>query len=250
MEYQPLHVSEAAEATFKHFPLGDTAMVLQFGEQISPEVHLKIQAFAALLEKNTLAGIVEWVPAYTTLTIYYAPLLIGNGGSEDPYDVLYRHLASLAAKLENIAPMPGRLVEIPVCYGGSFGPDLDIVAAHHNISPEEVIAIHSQQEYTVYMIGFAPGFPYLGGLSKKIACPRKAAPRSSVPAGSVGIAGLQTGIYPISTPGGWQLIGRTPITLFGYCKQPPSLLQAGDRLRFMPVSAKDYERMERSRHEH
>ncbi len=250
MENQPLSRSKLSGPIFKHYPLGDSTLVLQFGDHISHELHLIIQAFAALLEQNPMLGIIEWVSAYTTITVYYNPLLLSNNGCHDPYKALLQHLDSLAAKLQVAASKPGRLVKIPVCYGGSFGPDLDFVADHNKMSPEEVIDIHSQQEYTVFMIGFMPGFPYLGGLSKQIACPRKETPRSSVPAGSVGIAGLQTGIYPLSTPGGWQLIGRTPVELFNSLKQPPSLLKAGDRLRFVSVTEEDFKHMERSRLEH
>jgi inhibitor of KinA len=134
-----------------------------------------------------------------------------------------------------------RVVEIPVCYGGEFGPDLGYVAEHNQLSVEEVIEIHTSGQYLVYMIGFAPGFPYLGGMSERIMAPRRQSPRLAIPAGTVGIAGMQTGVYPIETPGGWQLIGRTPLALFRPQDNPPSLLQSGDIVRFCQISDKEYE---------
>lgn len=133
-----------------------------------------------------------------------------------------------------------RIVSIPVLYGGEVGPDLEYVAKHHGISPEEVIQIHSKNDYLVYMIGFAPGFPYLGGLDERIATPRKKTPRLQIAAGSVGIAGNQTGVYPLETPGGWQIIGRTPRKLFLPNQSPPTLLQSGDTIRFVPITPEEY----------
>jgi inhibitor of KinA len=137
-----------------------------------------------------------------------------------------------------------RVVEIPVHYGGESGPDLDIVAKHNGLTPEEVVAIHSNGHYFVNMIGFAPGFPYIGGMSEKIATPRKSSPRLKIPAGSVGIAGKQTGIYPIETPGGWQIIGKTPLQLFRPDHDPPSLLKAGDKICFKPITLKEFREWE------
>ncbi len=144
---------------------------------------------------------------------------------------------------------PPRVVSIPVCYGGDFGPDLEYVAHHNNISPQEVIEIHSGNEYSVYMIGFSPGFPYLGGMSEKISAPRRSSPRLIIPAGSVGIAGKQTGIYPIETPGGWQIIGRTPIKLFRPDEESPSLLQAGDKIKFTPISYPEFMKWEEQKND-
>ncbi|MBX6395501.1 MAG: 5-oxoprolinase subunit PxpB, partial [Alicyclobacillaceae bacterium] len=158
----------------------------------------------------------------------------------------YRRMCALLETLVDEIPQggeeAGRLVEIPVCYGGEFGPDLAYVADYHGLTPERVIEIHSSTEYRVYMIGFAPGFPYLGGLSPELATPRKTSPRLTIPAGSVGIAGNQTGVYSVSTPGGWQIIGRTPLVLFRPDLHPPSLLKAGDRVRFYPISREEFTR--------
>lgn len=143
-------------------------------------------------------------------------------------------------KMEEVTLGQPRTIIIPVCYGGEFGPDLEYVAAEHGLTPDEVIAIHTSGDYLVHMIGFAPGFPYLGGLSDKIATPRRSTPRLRVEAGTVGIGGQQTGVYPVMTPGGWQCIGRTPLALFRPMEDPPSLLTAGDRVRFASISLQEY----------
>lgn len=161
-----------------------------------------------------------------------------------PFEVVSSILQSKLENEQTEKELDHRTVSIPVCYGGEYGPDLEYVARHHNLTPEEVISIHSEGEYLAYMIGFAPGFPFLGGLSEKIATPRRSSPRTSIPAGSVGIAGMQTGVYPISTPGGWQLIGQTPIKLFLPEQNPPSLLQAGDIVKFEPISKEEYQELQ------
>lgn len=227
------------------YPLGDAAVVLEFGQAIAPATHRLIQAFAQVLDRHPPPGLREYVPAFTTLTVYYDPWELRQAGEVTPYEQMASMLQSLLpgaqAALANYAPGP--LVEIPVCYGGDFGPDLGLVAGHAQLSAEEVIARHAQPEYLVYMVGFAPGFPYLGGLDARLATPRRAQPRPLVPAGAVGIAGPQTGVYSLPTPGGWQLIGRTPRRLFDANRAQPSLLQAGDRLRFVPISEAEFDRL-------
>lgn len=227
------------------FPLGDAAVVLEFGHSISPTTHRAIAAVAAHLRQHPVPGLREWVPAFTTLTVYYDPGLVSENGRCRPYErvseVLQQLLpAALAGAREN----PAALVEIPVCYGGRFGPDLAAVAAHTGLAEAEVVARHTAPDYLVHMIGFAPGFPYLGGLDASLATPRKGQPRPLVPAGSVGIAGAQTGIYSLPTPGGWQLIGRTPLPLFNPEWSQPSRLQAGQRLRFVSISDAEFDRMQ------
>jgi inhibitor of KinA len=214
-------------------PLGDAALVVQFGEQIAREVHGRVRALADYLDEHPLPGLIEYIPAYTTLTLFYDP-------GRWSYRELRATLEKMVAELRGRNESPPRTVEIPVCYGGEFGPDLDWVAQHAGLSAEEVVRIHSCADYLTYMIGFAPGFPYLGGMPERIAAPRRAAPRLRIPAGSVGIAGTQTGVYPIETPGGWQLIGRTPRALFRPQSNPPSLLRAGDLVRFLPISREQY----------
>ena len=227
------------------YPLGDAAVVLEFGQAIAPATHQFIQAFTRLLAQNLPPGLREVVPAFTTLTVYYDPLVLFKLGEMSPYLQMASALQALlpAAQAALAEAAPGPLVEIPVCYGGDFGPDLGLVASHAQLAPEEVIARHTQPEYLVYMLGFAPGFPYLGGLDAGLATPRRAQPRPLVPAGAVGIAGAQTGIYSLPTPGGWQLIGRTPRRLFDPARARPSLLQAGDRLRFVPISEAEFQRL-------
>ncbi|EAM8910551.1 5-oxoprolinase subunit PxpB, partial [Salmonella enterica] len=180
-----------------------------------------------------IPGVFEWLPSFASVTLFYDPLII-------PYHevckVLIRHLNTMDEAAED----HHRTVIIPVCYGGELGPDLEYVATEHGLTPDEVIAIHTSGDYLVHMIGFAPGFPYLGGLSEKIATPRRPTPRLRVEAGTVGIGGKQTGVYPVSTPGGWQCIGRTPLALFRPTEDPPSLLAAGDRVRFVSISLQEY----------
>ncbi|WP_340373463.1 5-oxoprolinase subunit PxpB [Peribacillus sp. FSL E2-0218] len=226
-------------------PLGDSAIVITFGNGMEYSIHKKIKLFMDLLEEEPFAGFVECVPAFTNLTIFYDPLVIYNihkqsNEATSPYDVVRSILNRKLLDLIEDTKVSHRTVSIPVCYGGEYGPDLEDVARYHDLTTDEVIHIHSTGEYLAYMIGFAPGFPFLGGLSKVIATPRRSSPRMTIPAGAVGIAGMQTGVYPISTPGGWQLIGQTPMELFLPNVTPPSLLQAGDMVKFQPISEQEY----------
>jgi inhibitor of KinA len=234
------------------FPQGEHAVLVQFGSVIDIHVHNQVKRFSAQLERRPLPGMIEYIPAYTTVTVFYDPVSVCESqkrmtGSEvcSPYEWMCKHIQEAVEAMGEEGDDGGRTVEIPVCYGGDFGPDLSYVAAYNLLTEDEVIAIHSGGEYLVCMIGFAPGFPYIGGMSEKIATPRRASPRLAIPAGSVGIAGNQTGIYPIETPGGWQIIGRTPLCLFRPEAHPPSLLQVGDRVRFVPVSVKEFLRFEK-----
>lgn len=210
-------------------PLGDRALVVHLGSEIDLPTFRAVRSLAAQLAATPLEGMIEIVPAFTTITIYYDPLRTTE-------ERLRSSLGVLAERLDSLPPPEPRIVEIPVCYGGEFGCDLEFVAQQAGLAPGEVIAIHAEGEYLVHMIGFAPGFPYLGGMSPRIAAPRRGSPRLKIPAGSVGIAGDQTGIYPLETPGGWQLIGRTPLALFRPHENPPTLLQAGDLVRFVPIT--------------
>lgn len=238
------HLPQSNPATppVQLYPLGDAALVLQFDESISEATHRHIQAVARLFDQHPFPGLVEYVPAFTTLTVYYDPWVISQAGRHDPYQSAVAAVQHLLGQVQAAAPEAvTELVEIPVCYGGSFGPDLGTVAQHTGLTPSEVIALHTTPEYVVYMIGFAPGFPYLGGMPEHLATPRKTEPRPLVPAGSVGIAGRQTGVYSLPTPGGWQLIGRTPRRLFTPEATPPSLLRAGQRLRFVAISEEEFQ---------
>jgi inhibitor of KinA len=236
-------ITDATRPASQLFPLGDAAVVVQFGESISPAIHLAIQAFNAYLTQQPFVGLRECVPAFTTLTVYYDPWLVSEQGKHLPYE---RVCAVLQQRLLVAPPALAashHTIEIPVCYGGYLGPDLEVVACHTGLTPAEVIAYHTAPKYLVHMIGFAPGFPYLGGLNERLATPRRAEPRPLVPAGAVGIAGAQTGIYSLPTPGGWQLIGRTPRRLFDPTAPDPSLLHAGQHLRFVSIGEADFQRL-------
>jgi inhibitor of KinA len=213
--------------------LSDRALIVHLGDQIDTPTFQAIRALGRQLEATPPAGMIEFVPAFTTVAIYYDP----QRSSEAELTLQVSNLVITA----DISPEPqSRVVEIPVCYGGEFGSDLEFVAKHAKLTPQEVIEIHAAADYLVHMIGFAPGFPYLGGMSSKIAAPRRSSPRLKIPAGSVGIAGDQTGIYPLETPGGWQLIGRTPAALFRPEQEPPTLLQAGDIVRFRSITPEQF----------
>ncbi len=233
---------------FSLTPLSDHAIVIELGTEIHPDIHQKIQAITALLDASHLEWLIEYIPSFTSVTVFYDLVVAAKLSERDiqPYDFVYQQLQKLL--MNSLPPVNerSRIIQIPVCYDEQFGPDLPFVAAHNNLTREEVINIHCSGRYIVYMIGFAPGFPYLGGMSKTISAPRKSVPRLQIPAGTVGIAGTQTGIYPLETPGGWQLIGRTPIPLFQPMKQPPSLLRAGNRIHFTPITAEQFHEMEKN----
>lgn len=219
-------------------PLGDTALLLRWGERIDPDLNRRVHALAAALDAIRPPWLLDLVPAYATLALHldtatFAPV-------DEPLATAERWLRAQLATLADDADAPAatpaaRLVEIPVRYGGEHGPDLDEVARDTGLSPEQVVARHTAGHYHVALLGFAPGFPYLLGLDPALALPRLATPRQRVPAGSVAIGGAQTGIYPRESPGGWRVIGRTPLTLFDPLRDPPALLAPGDRVRFVAV---------------
>lgn len=227
-------------------PLGDNALVLEVGDVIDEPTHRRVQAAWRALAAGPLPAVSELVPAYTSVTVFYDPGAAVQAGAPeqgiaDWLAAKLRERLKNPPKSEKIKP---RLVEIPVCYGGGFGPDLGRVAAQAKLSPEEVIKRHAKADYLVHLIGFAPGFPYLGGLPKELHTPRQTKPRMSVPPGSVAIGGGQTGIYPLATPGGWNLIGRTPCRIFRPEQTPPSLLQAGDHVKFKAITPEEFERLQ------
>ena len=220
--------------------LGDSAVSAQFGEEICPEINQQVTALRDALEeaaaKGEIQGLGEMVPTYCALLINYNPLVLS-------YDELSAKLEELSQGLVVKSDTDRQVVEIPVAYGGEYGPDLAEVAAAHGMTEQQVIDIHSQPEYPIYMLGFVAGFPYLGGMSEKIATPRKESPRLKIEAGSVGIAGSQTGIYSVESPGGWQIIGRTPLKLYDTDREQPVLLSAGQYIKFKPISGAEYEAM-------
>jgi inhibitor of KinA len=227
-------------------PLGDNALMLEVGDVIDEPTHRRVQEAWRVLAAAPLPGVIELVPAYTTVTLFYDPALAVQAGAAE-HDIFEWLVAQVKERLDNPPKMEkakGRTVEIPVCYGGEFGPDLGLVAKQTKLSPEEVVKRHAKPEYLVYLVGFAPGFPYLGGLPKELETPRHAKPRMVVPPGSVGIGGAQTGIYPLATPGGWNLIGRTPEKIFRPAEHPPVLLRTGDRVKFKAISPEEFAQLE------
>jgi KipI family sensor histidine kinase inhibitor len=217
---------------------GDTAVTVEFGNAISPEINDLVHGFCTAIENMRLKGITELVPAYCSVLVCYDPAVIRLAP-------LVRRLKKIAARGQTAASSERRVFEIPVCYGGEYGEDLEDVASLAGLSAEEVILRHSAPEYRIYMLGFLPGFAYLGGLDKSIATPRLATPRVKIPAGAVGIGGEQTGIYPLDSPGGWRLIGRTPLKPYDAHREPAILYRAGDFIRFVPIDEAEYRRIER-----
>jgi KipI family sensor histidine kinase inhibitor len=211
-------------------PMGDRALLVELGNVINPTVNQNVQKLFTCLDLQPSQGIIELVPSYRSLLVIYDPLTISMSD-------LKRKIIDLYEKMGQF-PLPSpKSIQIPVVYGGEYGPDLEWVAAYHHLSKEDIISFHSQPIYRVYMIGFTPGYPYLGEVVDDIVTPRRKTPRTSVPKGSVGIAQKQTGIYTIDSPGGWQIIGWTPISLFEPQRQPPSLLMMGDQVQFYAITA-------------
>jgi len=205
----------------------DHSLLVRLGQEISLEHHRQVVRLLRLLQESAIPGVRDLSPAYSSILIRFNPLELTHAEVE-------ARLRELWPKLESVELPEPKRVEIPVSYGGDFGPDIEDVARHCGLSVEEVIALHSGAEYRVYFLGFSPGFAYMGGLAEALATPRLAKPRREVPAGSVGIAGQQTGVYPLATPGGWRLIGRTSLRLFEAGREPMSLLEIGDLVRFVP----------------
>jgi inhibitor of KinA len=224
--------------------LGDSALLVRLGDKIDEATHARVQAAARALDAGQLVSVSEIVPAYTTVTLYYSPIeAVAAGATEtDIAGWLGDQVRTILAKVPDKVRLPaGRQLEIPICYDAEFAPDLEAVAHHAGLAPEEVIRLHGQGDFLVYLIGFAPGFPYMGGLPPSLAMPRRAAPRVRVAPGSVGIIGIQCCIYPIETPGGWNLIGRTPLRLYRPELEPPALLRTGDRVKFCAISRDEFE---------
>lgn len=240
--------------------LGDSAIVIQLGTDIHISILKRVRRLTAYLEQNQFEGLIEMVPAYATITIYYDSFQVYSHYAEAvtsgqrgffkgmntllPSEIVLQHIRQILdgfySKNSCLGDEPEEVFEIPVCYGEGYGPDLAEVAAYHRLSEEEIVELHTAQVYPVHMIGFAPGFPYLGGMDNRLATPRKSVPRTKIPAGSVGIGGAQTGIYPFETPGGWHVIGRTPVALFRPEFDPPSLLKVGDQVKFVSITPEQF----------
>jgi inhibitor of KinA len=230
-------------------PLGDSALIVHVRDRFedAPDETLnEVLRVFHCIESAAIPGIIELAPAYTTVAIFFDPLQIVNTGTEpnEVFDWLAERVRTAIAGVAGpgrAATFSGRVVEIPVCYDSEFALDLGHVARHAKISAKEVVGLHSAAHYRVNCIGFTPGFPYLTGLPEKLATPRRPTPRKQVPAGSVAIGGAQTGIYPLRSPGGWNVVGRTPVRLFDPAKNPPTLLRTGDRVRFHPIAREEFE---------
>lgn len=213
---------------------GDRGLVVELGAAIDPEINRKVREISVSLEETPIVGVTEVIPTYRSVLICYDPVRINP-------ERLRKEILDRERSLDKLEIPPPETTEIPVAYGDEFGPDMEFVAQHNRLSPEEVIQIHSSGTYLIYMIGFTPGFPFLGGLSEKLFTPRLENPRQSVPAGSVAIANNQTGIYSLDSPGGWRLIGRTPIKVYDPTRSPPIILKAGNYLRFKRISRDEFQ---------
>lgn len=212
---------------------GDSSILIEFGKEISPEINGHITAVVHLMKEQHIEGVVEVIPAFASLLVNYDPRVITYSQIKERMEKLLK----LDVRSEESAR---RIFEIPVCYGGEYGPDLENIAAKAGLTPEEVIQIHSSRDYLIYMLGFLPGFAYLGGLDERIHTPRLANPRIRIRAGSVGIGGSQTGIYPLDSPGGWQLLGLTPVNPYDPKREVPILYEAGDYIRFVPITEEEF----------
>ena len=227
------------ERAYQFFPLGDSAILIQFGNGINDAVNDKVIALFHRL-KSFSPLIRDVIPAYSSLAVYYhLPAL--HTSPKTAYGRMQEILVPLLHSESWDERDDGKQVRIPVCYAGKFAPDIEELAADKNLSVEEIIHLHTAKEYRVYMIGFLPGFPYMGKVDNRIAASRKSSPRRVIPAGSVGIAGEQTGIYPLSSPGGWNIIGRTPLPLFNAENSDPVLLEPGDRVSFYSITEDEFE---------
>jgi len=218
-------------------PVGDRAISIDFGQVIDPTINRHIRQTIERIKALQLEGIIELVPTYCALLVEYDAMLYS-------YSEICKIIEpTLEEGMTNTTNELVTVVEVPTVYGGEFGPDLSFVASHNHLSEDEVISIHSGTDYLVYMLGFIPGFTYLGGMDPRIATPRLSSPRTLIPAGSVGIAGEQTGTYPSDSPGGWQIIGRTPVTMYDMSKAQAALLKAGDYVRYVPIDESEFHRI-------
>lgn len=218
-------------------PVGDRAISIDFGQVIDPTINRHIRQTIERIKELQLDGIIELVPTYCALLVEYDAMLYSYS------EICNIIEPTLEEGMANTINELVTVVEVPTVYGGEFGPDLSFVASHNHLSEDEVISIHSGTDYLVYMLGFIPGFTYLGGMDSRIATPRLSSPRTLIPAGSVGIAGEQTGTYPSDSPGGWQIIGRTPVTMYDMSKAQAALLKAGDYVRYVPIDESEFHRI-------
>jgi inhibitor of KinA len=223
-------------SAFRIVPAGDSAVIVEFEDRIDPAVNARVISLCDALQAAAIAGVRDVVPTFRSVAVYFDPL-------RTDYPGLLSRIDTEGGRASTDGSRARTPIRIPVCYGGDFGPDLSQVAAFAHMSESDVIALHSSRVYRVFMLGFVAGFAYMGIVDARIAVPRHSTPRVRVPLGSVGIAGVQTGIYPAETPGGWQLIGRTPVRPFDAARAEPFLMKAGDAVQFAPIDRAEYDRL-------
>lgn len=235
-------MAEAAANTPQLYAMGDRALVAEYGRALNVAINSRVRAAAEHLLAHRLPGMTDVVPAFAALTVHFDPLQVAaHYRTTDPVTAMRDALQHALAKAPDLPKRKPRTIEVPVCYGGEFGEDLAAVAQRSGLSEEDVVQVHSAPEYYVFTLGFLPGFAYLGGLDRRLVTPRLESPRKRVPAGSVGIGGDQTGVYPLETPGGWNLIGRTPMALFRFDEDAHAVIEPGDRVRFLAIGARDFQ---------
>lgn len=217
---------------------GDSALVVEFGREIDEEINALVHALDREIRQRHIIGVTETVPTFRSLTVFFDPSVLSG-------ERLEKKLYKLCRNLTGASVQEKKVIEVPVLYGGSCGEDLEDVASYAKLTPEEVIRLHTGADYRIYMLGFLPGFVYLGGMDKRLFCPRLETPRTKIHAGAVGIGGEQTGIYPLPSPGGWRLIGTTPLRPYDESRTPPVLFSAGEFIRFVSVSEDEYKEIEK-----